>query len=242
MKVTMAHLSDRGRVRARNEDAVLCAPDPETRRGHLLVVADGMGGAEAGEVASRMAVTTVAEVYFASEAGPAGPTEALVAAVVEANRRIFAASKEPGKKGMGTTCTAVAIADGGVAVAHVGDSRAYRLRRKHLERLTRVHSVWAEQVAHGRTSPANRAGQNVLTRALGVDGRIEAEARDGLVAEGGDRFLLCSDGLWGLVTDPEIAWALLNKEAEAACQYLVGLANERGGPDNVTVAMAEIGA
>jgi protein phosphatase len=237
--VTMTHLSDTGRARAQNEDSVACVADPTGARGCLLVVADGMGGAEAGEDASRIAVETVRELYFASGAAPA---VSLAEAVQEANHRIQQASLEPQKHGMGTTCSALALLDGHAAVAHVGDSRVYRYHRGVLRRITRVHSIWAEAVIRDGISPAVRSGQNVLTRALGVEGVIDIDVHDDIRVDFGDRFLLCSDGLWGQVTDPEIAWALENLEPAEVCRHLVDLANDRGGPDNVSVAVAAIAA
>ena len=236
MQVSMTHLSDTGRVRAGNEDSVLCAADPNGRLQYLVVVADGMGGAEAGEDASRIAVDTVAEVFFGIDADLG---EALHSAVSEANRRILQASLAPGKAGMGTTCSALALRDNHAAFAHVGDSRIYRLRRGVLERLTRVHSQWAERVAADLHSPAVRSGQNVLMRALGTEG-VEIDVGDVVRIDREDSYLLCSDGLWGQVTDPEIAWAIENLAPTEACAHLVDLANDRGGPDNITVAIAVV--
>jgi len=238
MRVTMTHLSDTGRVRSGNEDSVLCVADPTGNRGSLLVVADGMGGAAGGEVASRIAIETVAEVYFGS---PSSPDESLGEALREANRRIHRAAFEKGRRGMGTTCSALALVAGQAAVAQVGDSRVYRYRGGDLSRLTRVHSVWAEAVSTQRIAPSVRDGQNVLTRALGGDGEIEVDVIAGVGVEGGDIYLLCSDGLWGQVTDAELAWALEHLEAKDACAHLVTLANDRGGPDNVTVALGHVG-
>lgn len=236
MNVTMTQRSDAGRVRPGNEDAVYCGTDPAGRRGHLMVLADGMGGANAGEIASRMAVDSVVQSYYASS-GP--PSTALHDAMVEANRRVFEAGRTPERAGMGTTCSALVLLDQSAYLAHVGDSRIYHLRAGHLRRLTRSHSLWAEQVERG-VSPAARAGQNVLTRVVGVPEELQVDLLDGLDVRRGDRFLLCSDGLWGVVTDPELASAMERYGVEESCQALLGLANERGAPDNVSVIVAEL--
>ena len=237
MNVTMTHRTDRGRVRTGNEDAVYCGADPSGRRGALMVLADGLGGANAGEVASRLAVESVVENYFAS-AHP--PGAALRDALGEANRRVFAAAQAPETNGMGTTCSALVLAGNHASVAHVGDSRIYVLREGELQRLTRAHSLWAEQVSRNAVSPAVRVGQNVLTRVLGVPEDIEVDLTPALEVRHGDRFVLCSDGLWSVVTDPEIADTLHRGTLETACHELVDLANARGGPDNVSVILAHV--
>lgn len=233
----MTQRSDPGRVRPLNQDAVSCTSDPSGRRGHLLLIADGMGGEKAGEVASRIAVDVVAEVYFAADLPPA---EALRAALREANARIHHAAARPERRGMGTTCSALALRDGEAWTAHVGDSRIYRLRRGALERLTRVHSLWAQHVSEQGISPAHRAGQNILMRTLGNPGEIEIDVGPPLELQDGDRFVLCSDGLWDLVTDPEIAAAAEHTSIDTACESLVDLANARGGHDNISVVLVHV--
>jgi len=228
--------SEPGRVRPGNQDAVYSGVDPAGKRGCLLVVADGMGGENAGEVASRIAVDSVVSAYFNSSEPPC---TALRAAFLEANRSVLRASQTPEKSRMGTTCSALALLDDYACIAHVGDSRIYRLRRGCFERLTRAHSLWAEQVERGVLSPAARAGQNVLTRVIGGPDDLEVDIVDRIDLRDGDRFLLCSDGLWGLVTDPEIA-AYMQAEDEESCGRLVCLANERGGPDNVSAILARV--
>src|SRR5262249_55889304 len=150
MKVMMTQQSDRGRVRASNQDALYCGADPSGLRGHLMIVADGMGGANAGEVASRLAVETVVGSYFAS----LEPSDAaLRQAFVEANRQVFRAAQAPEQSGMGTTCSALALRGPSACIAHVGDSRIYHLRGDDLRRLTRGHSLWAEEVERSGISP-----------------------------------------------------------------------------------------
>jgi protein phosphatase len=143
---------------------------------------------------------------------------------------------------MGTTCSALALREGSSWTAHVGDSRIYRLRRGALERLTRVHSLWADHVSAHGVSPARRAGQNMLTRTLGAPGEIEIDLANAGAIEAGDRFVLCSDGLWGLVTDPEIASTAGRAAIEEACGALIDLANQRGGTDNVSVIVVHVDA
>jgi len=127
-------------------------------------------------------------------------------------------------------------------VAHVGDSRAYRLRGEDLRRLTVDHSVWAEQVreASDRISPAISSGRNQLTRAVGIEASVDVDATESKL-QPGDRLLLCSDGLWGLVTDPELFTLAHGSPLPEACRQLVALANARGGHDNVSVIVAEAG-
>jgi protein phosphatase len=238
MEVHMSSLSDCGRVRSGNEDSVVCVSDPEGRRGHLLVVADGMGGAEAGEVASRIAVDTIADVYTN---GSAPPAVALADAFAKANEQIYRrAHDQAATRGMGTTCTALVLHEHTAYVAHAGDSRAYWAHADGFVRLTRVDSEWAERVGVGDTSPADTRGRNILTRALGIDLDLTADVTTHADVRPGDTFILCSDGLWGLVTDPEIRAAVRGPDLSTACAELIALANARGGADNITVAIARI--
>lgn len=239
MEVVFSHRSEVGRVRRTNEDSVLCVADDGSGRGHLFVLADGMGGARAGEVASRMAVEIVAEVFRSSADGP---LETLEQAIRRANRDILKASWEQAEShGMGTTCVAVAVRDNRVALASVGDSRAYKIREGYLWRLSHDHSAWAERVreeGYG-ASVSSTVGRNELTRALGVDTEVAPEMTETDV-QAGDRLVLCSDGLWGLVTDPEILAVVSESTPADACAELVELANSRGGPDNISIVVAEL--
>lgn len=238
MRLFIAQATDVGRVRAGNEDSVLCLNEPVPGSGQLIVVADGMGGAEAGEVASRMAVETVAEVFQATRRPP---REGLLEALAEANARIFRTSCEREDcNGMGTTCTALAARDDRIYIAYAGDSRAYRIRRGGVCRLTQDHSVWAERVREGDlgASPSSTGGRNELTRALGVDAEIDVEFVESDL-QPGDRLVVCSDGLWGVITDPEILELAQAAPPQQACTRLVALANSRGGRDNITVVVAE---
>lgn len=231
----VAAVSDTGRRRRRNEDAYVCSPP-------LFAVADGMGGAQAGEVASRLAASVLEEPLTPGEAG-----EARVARLIqEANRRIYTRSREDAAaSGMGTTMTVALVeADGRVAVGHVGDSRAYRVRAGALEQLTDDHSLVAELVRGGRLSPEEaetHPQRSVITRALGTDPDVDVDTFT-VEAQPGDLYLLCSDGLTSMVPDEQIL-ALLERhrdDLDAAARALVGRANEGGGEDNITVVVFEL--
>ncbi|XXY27506.1 Stp1/IreP family PP2C-type Ser/Thr phosphatase [Sorangium sp. So ce233] len=247
-----AGISHPGMVRDTNEDSFAILES----RG-LFLVADGMGGRAAGEVASRMAIDTVRDFFndpestwpVAVSVGPATVrgSEAryvdqglplLVAGIQLANGRIFsAARRDREKRGMGTTFVAVLARDGFVAIAHVGDSRVYRLRDQRLEQLTRDHSLVNECIRLGHLLPEQASSfplQHVITRALGTDEAVEVETRIDAI-EGGDVMLLCSDGLSGVVPAQDIA-SILGERADLSeiTARLVKRANENGGPDNVT--------
>jgi serine/threonine protein phosphatase PrpC len=230
-----AGVTDTGRRRLRNEDAFVCEPP-------LFAVADGMGGARAGETAARLAAAVLEE----SHDTPDGQ-EGLVALIVEANRRIWEqALADPTKAGMGTTVTAALVlsGDGTVAVGHVGDSRAYRWRNDALEQLTTDHSLVAELVSSGVLTPeeAERHPQrSAITRALGTEPEVEVETFT-VAGEPGDLFLLCSDGLSTMVSDEGVAEAIRSADGDPAttAEALVAVANARGGEDNVTVVLFEL--
>lgn len=221
-----------GRIRSVNEDAYHVSPS-------LLVVADGMGGHAAGEVASGIAVRTLAT-------WPAwvNPVRDLRASIAHANDLIVTrAASDPNQAGMGTTITAMYILQGQAHFAHVGDSRLYLLRKGVLTRLTRDHSVVGElQRIGGLTESEARVHpqRNVLTRALGVPGALNID--QGVIDLAlGDRFILCSDGLTCVLLDQEINKVLAGQpDPHLAAQELVVAANSLGGPDNVTVIVADI--
>jgi serine/threonine protein phosphatase PrpC len=224
-------LTDAGRKRRRNEDAYVLEPP-------LFAVADGMGGAQAGEVASRLAVDAVREFHDADELEP---EERVTAIIQEANRRIFERAREDTQaSGMGTTITAALVGDEAVSIGHVGDSRAYRLRGGQLTQLTEDHSLVADLVRGGRLTPEEADAhpqRSVITRALGTDSEVDVDAFT-FEAEPGDVILLCSDGLTTMVTDEEIVGIVSeSKSLEHAAKQLVKAANRRGGEDNVTVVL-----
>jgi len=235
--------TDKGCVRETNEDSgrMVRPSDPALlrERGVLVVVADGMGGHSAGEVASRMAVELVGRLYYQT-AGDA--QEALSGAVAEANRQIYAASQDgEDHQGMGTTCTALALRGGAAFAAHVGDSRLYMLRGGQIYQLTEDDSHVMELVRHGLISKEEartHEDKNVILRALGTAPEVEVSAVSPLETRAGDFYLLCSDGLHDLVRDEEIARVVSEAaDVHAAAEQLVALAKERGGHDNITVGI-----
>lgn len=239
MKLRAAGLTDVGKVRAHNEDhcAVL------TEHG-LFVVADGMGGQLAGEVASRMAVDILCEQLLCpNEDAPFPDTAAnrMVAAIRLANRTIHTAGEtNPDWKNMGTTVVAAEIADARLLVAHVGDSRCYLLRDRNILQLTEDHSLVAEQQRRGLISKEEAATsrmKNVITRAVGAFAEVNPDVHEvDLLA--GDRVLLCSDGLSNMVADEELlAVAARHDDPGDACAQMVAMANQRGGRDNITVIL-----
>lgn len=229
-----AALTDPGRVRRRNEDSYVCEPP-------LFAVADGMGGAQAGELASRITAAAF------REAGGADSLDAparLRSIIQEANRRIYArAARDPEVSGMGTTVTAALLAGETIALGHVGDSRAYRIRDGELEQLTNDHSLVADLVRSGRLSPEEaelHPQRSVITRALGTDPAVEIDSLS-VEARAGDVFLLCSDGLTTMVDGATVLKTLAESPSlAAAARALVGSANREGGEDNITVVLFSV--
>jgi PPM family protein phosphatase len=247
--IEAATLTDVGRQRPNNEDSHLYwEPDSQDdfrRKGRLAVVADGMGGYEGGQEASRLAVETVRHIY--ADAFRGEPQSSLVAAFETAHANIQRyATDHPQFFGMGTTCTAVAIVERDLYFAHVGDSRLYLIRNGAISRLTRDHSYVSRLVENGlvRSEDAESHPQrHILTAALGSGRDIIPDVPETpALLEEGDILLLCTDGLWGVVGDPEIASIVRSNPPAESCRGLVNLALERGGPDNVTVLVLRISA
>lgn len=245
--LTIKGATDLGRRRTNNEDShAWWVPEgaaERTRRGALLVVADGMGGAVAGERASRLAVEVVLKKY---STGPGGdPLTDLKEAVEAANHAVHAESlTSQDLSGMGTTCTAVVVLGNDALVAHVGDSRAYLIRDDEARQLTTDHSLVAHLVERGQLTPEQARydpRRNVVTRSVGVGPQVDVDAErlTGVLAPG-DTLLLCSDGLHGSVEDEELAEAAGGPDLEEACARLIALANDRGGPDNITIILARV--
>lgn len=229
-----------GRVRSVNQDAY-AAWLADDRSVHLLFVADGMGGHRGGEVASQLAVEHVGRVF---DDANGDPRALLRAAFERANSEIFeAASRDFELAGMGTTGVALLLTGEPLGfVAHVGDSRAYRLRDGRLEALTGDHSVVGELVRRGQlTSEEARVHpqSNEILRAIGTGPQVDVEIAE-VDVQRGDLFLLCSDGLSGMLPDREIARVLGSSPPDEAVGRLIDLANEAGGTDNITVQIAEI--
>jgi serine/threonine protein phosphatase PrpC len=223
------HASDLGRQRQGNEDSYFV-------RAPLFVVADGMGGAQAGEVASEMAVES-----FDRGLPDGTPADALVQVIVDANRRIHDRSRaESHRAGMGTTVTAAYVGEQEVTIAHVGDSRAYLLRDGRLERLTRDHSLVGELVARGKLTEEQaetHPQRSVITRALGPEPDVQVDVQS-YQARDGDRFMVCSDGLTSMVPEARVTEILEGAGSlEQAGRELIAAANDAGGRDNITVIL-----
>ncbi len=238
--VLLASGSDVGQVRSANEDS--CDTLIRADGTRLLVVADGMGGARGGATASQIAVATMAETFEANAS--ARPSAMLESAIREANSRVYTkAQQDPELEGMGTTVVAFLLdARARGTVAHVGDSRAYRYRRGRLDPITTDHSLVADLHARGLLSADEAAlhpRRNEILRAVGVLPEVDVEIAD-VDVEPGDRFLLCSDGLSGVLKDDEIAAVVQSESPDAAVVSLIRKANERGGPDNITVQILAI--
>ncbi|HEY1599653.1 MAG TPA: PP2C family serine/threonine-protein phosphatase [Pirellulales bacterium] len=239
--IEYAAASDVGLRRANNQDSFVAVVSPDEhewlRRGHLFMVADGMGAHAAGELASKMATDFVSLTYY--KAPDESPVDALRFAFQDANERVFSRGQSnPDFRGMGTTSSALLILPEGALVAHVGDSRVYRFRANRLDQLTFDHSLVWEMQASGQMRDADiqlNVPKNIITRSLGPYAEVQVDLEGPFPIQVGDSFLLCSDGLSGQVDDEEIGCILGNLPPSEAIQALIDLANLRGGPDNVTV-------
>jgi PPM family protein phosphatase len=238
--------SDAGCVRENNEDSFRLVPEM-----NLFVLSDGMGGLASGEIASRLSVECVVRHCAEALANPPLPlvgerisgisetSNRLASAIRLANQAVYVAAKEKGTEGrMGATLVAARVEGERLSIAHVGDSRIYRLRNGGFEQLTRDHSFVAEQMLHGRMTAeeaSSSALQSVLIRAIGIEPEVNVDANDELLMEG-DTVLLCSDGLTRELSDGQITGVLReNEDAQEAADALVDLAKRAGGGDNITV-------
>jgi serine/threonine protein phosphatase PrpC len=227
--------TDTGRKRRRNEDAFVLAPP-------LFAVADGMGGAQAGEIASKLAAAALEDTDAGRLTGP----EKVASLIQEANRRVHERSSiDPATSGMGTTMTVALVEDDGVVIGHVGDSRAYLVRGHELEQITEDHSLVNELLKTGKLSPEEAEAhpqRSVITRAVGTDPDVDV---DSFVVEtqDGDLFLICSDGLTDMVDDDHILETVEAHRGslERMTKQLVTAANRGGGEDNITVVAFSIG-
>jgi PPM family protein phosphatase len=231
-------VTDPGRRRRRNEDAYVCEPP-------LFAIADGMGGAQAGEVASGLAAAVLEEATGEEQRNEHGE-ERLASLIQEANRRVFRRSNEDAAtSGMGTTMTVALVddSDGTIAFGHVGDSRAYRIRGGELEQLTDDHSLVGELVRSGRLSPEEaetHPQRSVITRALGTEPDVDVDTFT-TKAEPQDIYVLCSDGLTDMISPREIlAIVERSSDLDDAARGLIEAANAGGGEDNITVVLFEI--
>ena len=243
--VTIGHLADIGLERDHQEDAYGYRPfakltESERAKGQLFVVADGVGGQEAGEVASKLAVETILQQYYAAGVDA---VESLRLALLMANQEVYATARKMGYQKMATTVVCAVIRDQELIVGHVGDSRAYLWRLDQLQRLTVDHSWVAEQIAAGAL-PADAAlshpYRSLITRSLGNKPDVLPVIRHVDALVDGDRILLCTDGLYDGVPDARIAQVLRRLSAQDACRELVCLANDAGGTDNISVMVLDI--
>jgi serine/threonine protein phosphatase PrpC len=250
MGLRVGAATDTGRVRERNEDTYALRVEQG-----LFVVCDGMGGAAAGEVASRMAVDTIVEHLagptrdeaasrHANEQRYLPQTRRLAEAVRRSNERIYDEGQKDSRQiGMGTTVVGAWIQQNIASVAHVGDSRAYLWHCGDIEPLTRDHSLVEEEVRAGlldRETSLQSEQQNVLLRALGRDPETEVDLSE-VPVQPGDYLLLCTDGLTRVVPEPEMARAISElRDPQRICDHLIAAANRNGGPDNITVVVAHV--
>jgi protein phosphatase len=244
-------VTDPGRVRGHNEDCVESRPEAG-----IVVLADGMGGYNAGEVASGMATSNIASGLAAAwtqtvlkkldrDAAIALSQSILQTETAKANKAIYeAAQKDPHCAGMGTTLVACLFYDNFLTVGHIGDSRLYRMRADAMEQVTRDHSLLQEQIDSGlitKEDARSSHNKNLVTRAVGIDPEVDAEINTYDVQEG-DIYLLCSDGLNDMIEDEEIQMTLiaLRSNLELTAQQLVQSANDAGGRDNVSVILVRV--
>jgi serine/threonine protein phosphatase PrpC len=241
-----------GMKRTHNEDNFTCLDED-----HLYVVADGMGGHASGEVASQMAIDTLREFFRATTADPEATwpykmdksrgyeENRLITSIKLANLRIYEAAQRDAKlRGMGTTAVGILVVEDGVLIAHVGDSRVYRVRGGKMEQLTEDHSLLNDYIKMKRLSEeeiANFPHKNVIVRALGMKETVKVDTQLDK-PQPGDIYVLCSDGLCGPASDDEIEEIVLaeQKDLKKAASELINRANSNGGPDNITVVLAKV--
>jgi len=236
LKAVFSGRTDTGRQRDHNEDAFELLPALG-----IAVLADGMGAHSAGEIASEIAVTTTLGIL--KQTAGLSAHDRLETAVLAAHGNILEKATSSSRyQGMGTTIVAVLLEDNQLTVAHVGDSRLYRLRKGELKALTSDHSLLQEFIDKGLYSPEEakeKVARNILTRALGLESALKVDIATHTV-QAGDRYLLCSDGLYEMVSDADIAGIMQGRlRGDALCEELVDHANARGGKDNITVVLIE---
>ena len=247
-QLTAAGQTDVGRVRAENEDSYQALWGEKSPPGvdALLVVADGMGGNAAGEVASRMAVEGVVGIITGSDDTTISKGQdylnVLGRVLQEVNATVYQAGQDSDKRGMGTTCTVAVIRGAQLYISHVGDSRAYLLRAGVLHQITKDHSWVEEQVAQGilsKEEARDHPNRNIITRAIGLEPQVKVDGYlVSLAAE--DVLLLCSDGLTTMIDDSQIELILAKSNPKEAGKALIDEANAAGGQDNITVAVARV--
>lgn len=239
--------SDIGLVRKENQDAYGAFPEGDDsgnwQGARLFLVADGMGGHSGGGEASRLAVRIIGEQFLSSNG--AQVSELLQSAFQQANGAIYREScKKFPPTIMGSTCVALAITPDSACIAHVGDSRAYRINRSGIQQMTEDHSVVGEMMRRGmlpKEKAASHPDRSQITRALGAKPNVEVDIVEGIVLGESDSFLLCTDGLSNAVTEAEMRDTVLSLQAREASKALVDLAVSRGGEDNVTAQVVQLG-
>lgn len=246
----VAIVTDLGNIRTNNEDTALffriADPVVTQTKGSLVLVADGMGGHAAGEVASRMAADIISQEYFNNSNGQTGVEKNLLRAFRQANKQIYdAASGDSKLQGMGTTCTALVVKDGEIFFAHAGDSRAYYIQEKQIEQVTTDHTYVQELLRQGEISAEEAAlhpQRNILTNAMGTKPELRVDTgKYKQKLTGNEMLLLCSDGLYDYLEDGEMAAMVSGKSLQDAAEALVAEAKKRGGHDNITVLLASAG-
>jgi len=236
LRIEYGARSDQGMVRTSNEDSCIA-----NLKSEIFLVADGMGGHAAGEIASQIAAATVEEVVSSRRSGPK-MEDHLQLAVQKANMRVYETQRlKPEYRGMGSTLTVLTFLENRYYLAQVGDSRAYLFRDESLNQLTRDHSlVWPlfESGILSKEDISRHPQKNLITRSIGTHPEVEADIQSGIAYEG-DLFLLCSDGLTDVLSDQDILQILAgdDKNPQEICETLVRAANSGGGPDNVTVVI-----
>lgn len=245
--IELGNLTDVGCHRDENQDAY-CYAEPENdqefeKKGRLVLVADGMGGYEGGAIASSIAADVIRTTYAASASDD--PEPALVEALVAAHQAIRNYAREhPQQAKMGTTCTAAVLRDGRLIYGHVGDSRLYLMREGRITRLTRDMTVTERMVEQGLLKAeevSTHPDRHVLTAAMGVGEAVTADfPQDPIALAANDILLLCTDGLYDLVSDEEMLAVASKNSASDACKQLVAMAKQRGGYDNITVQIVKI--
>lgn len=246
LRISYGNCTDIGLVRSENQDASGKFPvdtlDAATPKGQMFIVADGMGGHRGGKEASALAVETIQQAYFAD---PSDSIEdSLREAFQKANEAIYKHGRSnPLLAAMGTTCSTLVIQEHKAFIAHVGDSRVYRITRLSVKQLTKDHSQVAEMVRRRELSKEQakkHPQRSILYRALGVGLHVEVDLISNITLRADEFYLLCSDGLYNNVDDQEMQDLVLANAPPVACKALVDLANDRGGQDNITVQVVHV--
>jgi len=240
--IVFGNKTDFGRVRQRNEDYMESFESPF---GHVFVVCDGMGGHVGGEIASRLAASTIKNVFLSNPNNLTSPSDLIEEGIAEANRAIYNKSAEDATlKGMGTTCVVLVIGDGIIFYGHAGDSRLYIIRNNKIYQLTKDHSFVQSLVDQGLLSDSeaeNHPRKNEITKALGISPSLTPDiAKKGVSVYTNDYLILCSDGLSNMVSEREMTKTAISTEPFDACNRLVEMANVAGGTDNITIQIIKV--